>query len=907
MKKFLSVVLLLAMLVGCVVPAMVASAAGEAAVVSIPKNVDAMAGDNVVSVPVTLADLPCDLGTVSVVLFWSADYSVEEVGYVADATVIDMENSGAGAVYAGSNKNLKTILTPYNAATKSFNGSKVDIFAACDEDEAYIPFTSPCSLGEIQIVLTDELSVGDTFEFQWALIDACNVDDETVESLDAAAYSCTATAKADPLVGLYEEPTLFINPASAEVEAGESFTFDVRVDANPGIWGGAYYMVYPNNWSITEVANGKIYPESAMTVGDLDQDAAADAGSMLVDALASYPDTVVEGHSYVKVFYMPDNDDDCFTKNGIFNTFTVTAPESGSADFCIIYDRSEGGGTGDFVRVEEEGNVNVVFDTVGATFTVAGSEPECQHPTTEEVVTKNPTCTETGLKNIVCSDCKEVLQADVEVPKLGHNYVPTVTDPTCTEDGYTTYQCSRCPSSYKADYTDKLGHDWDEGVVTKPATEDEEGEMTYTCKRCPATRTEPIPVLGHTHDFRFVENIPATCMDGGYDLYECRCSATEQRNAVAALGHSITVKVDSECVAPTCEIDGYDVYKCVRCEERENRTVTHLGHLAGEWQTVTPATETAEGLRVKYCVREGCGIELEREVIPVLSFISKVSAKENIKTLYFSGDEIEITSMPNDEYVKFAIAFAEGCTVTATGAEVVSSGSTFKVLTVADTVNTATITVTDSTGNFKEYTVNVTFDTLTYESYITKVSSKKNAVQVGLEGEVINVKSKPNADYVEIAILFESENLRLSGDGYTFVSGGRDFAIFDIEKGTAKTELTLSDVYGNSKTFTVSVVFDEISYESYITKLSAKHKISSISLDEDVINVTARDGETYVEFAFLFESENLNLSGEGYTFVSGGRDFAVIDVTKGTEKTELTLSDVYGNSKTFTVNVNFGG
>ena len=103
------------------------------------------------------------------------------------------------------------------------------------------------------------------------------------------------------------------------------------------------------------------------------------------------------------------------------------------------------------------------------------------------------------------------------------------------------------------------------------------------------------------------------------------------------------------------------------------------------------------------------------------------------------------------------------------------------------------------------------------------------------------------------------------------------------------------------------MVFDEISYESYITKLSAKHKISSISLDEDVINVTARDGETYVEFAFLFESENLNLSGEGYTFVSGGRDFAVIDVTKGTEKTELTLSDVYGNSKTFTVNVNFGG
>jgi hypothetical protein len=38
-----------------------------------------------------------------------------------------------------------------------------------------------------------------------------------------------------------------------------------------------------------------------------------------------------------------------------------------------------------------------------------------------------------------------------------------------------------------------LGHDWDEGTITKEATETEEGIKTYTCKRCKETKTEVIP------------------------------------------------------------------------------------------------------------------------------------------------------------------------------------------------------------------------------------------------------------------------------------------------------------------------------------------------------------------------------------------------------------------------------
>lgn len=65
-----------------------------------------------------------------------------------------------------------------------------------------------------------------------------------------------------------------------------------------------------------------------------------------------------------------------------------------------------------------------------------------------------------------------------------HSYKDVVTAPTCTEKGYTTHTCA-CGDSYVDTYTDALGHAWDEGKVTKEATETTQGSMTYTCTRCP--------------------------------------------------------------------------------------------------------------------------------------------------------------------------------------------------------------------------------------------------------------------------------------------------------------------------------------------------------------------------------------------------------------------------------------
>ena len=76
-----------------------------------------------------------------------------------------------------------------------------------------------------------------------------------------------------------------------------------------------------------------------------------------------------------------------------------------------------------------------------------------------------------------------------------HSYKDVVTAPTCTEKGYTTHTCA-CGDSYVDTYTDALGHAWDNGKVTKEATETTQGSMTYTCTRCSATKRDILPASG---------------------------------------------------------------------------------------------------------------------------------------------------------------------------------------------------------------------------------------------------------------------------------------------------------------------------------------------------------------------------------------------------------------------------
>lgn len=88
-------------------------------------------------------------------------------------------------------------------------------------------------------------------------------------------------------------------------------------------------------------------------------------------------------------------------------------------------------------------------------------EPIHTHTYSSEI-TKNPTCTEKGIKEYKCK-CGDIYTEDI--PATGHKYVETVVDPTITEKGYTLHTCSNCGFFYKDNYTEyELTSD--EGVET---------------------------------------------------------------------------------------------------------------------------------------------------------------------------------------------------------------------------------------------------------------------------------------------------------------------------------------------------------------------------------------------------------------------------------------------------------
>lgn len=139
---------------------------------------------------------------------------------------------------------------------------------------------------------------------------------------------------------------------------------------------------------------------------------------------------------------------------------------------------------------------------------------------------KAATCTEDGYKTYKCNDCGAEKTETVEA--TGHSWGKWVDD----ENGTThSRECANC------DATQTANHNWDDGVVTTPATCGKDGVKTYTCEDCGATKTETIPATGeHVWDDGVVTT-PATCDKDGVKTYTCTACGATKTEVIPATGH----------------------------------------------------------------------------------------------------------------------------------------------------------------------------------------------------------------------------------------------------------------------------------------------------------------------------------------------------------------------------------
>lgn len=108
-----------------------------------------------------------------------------------------------------------------------------------------------------------------------------------------------------------------------------------------------------------------------------------------------------------------------------------------------------------------------------------------------------PTCTEKGYSgNTCCKHCGTKLQSGTDVDALSHEFSKNFTvdtEATCKSVGSKSRHCNRCEEKTEITEIPKSDHAWDDGKITKEATETAEGTKTYSCKVCGVTRTETIP------------------------------------------------------------------------------------------------------------------------------------------------------------------------------------------------------------------------------------------------------------------------------------------------------------------------------------------------------------------------------------------------------------------------------
>lgn len=210
------------------------------------------------------------------------------------------------------------------------------------------------------------------------------------------------------------------------------------------------------------------------------------------------------------------------------------------------------------------------------------------------VTVKEPTTTATGTAERTCSKCaaKETKTLGKVVEDHTHNYTGKVTkEPSCTEEGVKVFNCS-CGDSY-TEAVEKLGHSYKDTKVAPTCTEG--GYTVHTCTRCSETYIDS-RVAAKGHSYKSSVTKAPTCEAGGTTVHTCTACSDSYTETVPATGHNYSVTAFKK---PTCCEAGFTTYTCSNCRDSYTETAPTTGH---NWEHHhTPATGHYEAKLVCHC------------------------------------------------------------------------------------------------------------------------------------------------------------------------------------------------------------------------------------------------------------------------------------------------------------------
>lgn len=722
MKKILSYVLLAAMLVGCMIPALAISAADDAKLTA--ATADPTWRDDTFTTTVGISDNPGVSALKLIIYFKKADISDAYLLFDDEAKYIEDE-AAIGSFVDGDHRTVSKFLTGVVGSDnlKDYKACVIDLKKYNDAGEDVINITGDGKLFDVIFGVNGVPDANTVLSCGVVVASAANADGDTV-TFDPAAVAANATVKPDPYVNKHDKLTIFAAGPETISYGTDKVSVQIRIDANKdGLWGGTLCVAYDSKWNVDfdvnsktgdGLVNGNMWKDDESTYNIVNYDEETSALALRAcnkyDAAAAVNAKVVNA-----LFDYKGLESNIEYEGGIIYTLTFDVPSDAKVgdQLNIMLACREG----DFAYVEKDSEtgtthpVRVTPVLEDLTITIA-----CDHSKTHENVV-NPTCEEDGATQIVCDECGAVISS-TPIPAPGHNWVRGAThEPNCNEEGYTEYTCSVCQQTKRDDIVPANGqHVWVEGTPV-PATCAEDGYTPWTCSVCgdvekrdivskdtvdhtpgepqttPATCTEDgrtvvkctvcgtvisdeiIPSPGH----KWVEGdtVGATCTEKGYTEYECSvCHETKQDNFKDPLGHDEATE-DKE---PTCTEDGYHKVYCKRCNEvLTNEVKPKLGHTEAAPVVKKLPTCTEDGYTTVSCAR--CGALLHESYPAKLGHQEKIVINE--PATYEADGHIKIVCERCQEVLKDEVL--PRLTVSATVKCVIVNGNDVTVISETTT------------------------------------------------------------------------------------------------------------------------------------------------------------------------------------------------------------------------------